>query len=625
MMCAFNSRFSKKVFACGLLASLSVLPYPLFSQTIPPDAGLPDTVAGKRLSGFLDALNSGDRTTLKNFLSTHFAVPADDPGFIERMVIDDQKLYALSHGFEVKTIAASSPAAIRILARAKSTGMWNEVSLFTTAAPPDYTMPAAPYQIVGLGFSGLAAPPEATKGPRLSDGQISDKLSSLLEHVTKADAFSGTVYVARNGRPIYARAFGLANKTWKIPNRVDTRFNLASITKMFTAVAVAQLVEQGKLTYGKTVGEILPDYPNKKVAGSVTVGQLLAHTSGMIGARALAEKGPGPQSARTLAPWLDTFVDEPLSFAPGQRFDYSNAGYILLGAIIEKASGQTYYDYVTDHVFKPAGMTDTAFYDLETDPPNLATGFMDSPDGTRRNNIFALTARGAPHAGSYSTGPDMVKFHLALTSHKLLKESSLKTLWTGVTEEAGKQREYAYGAWVERYNGHEIISHGGGWQGITNQFEFYPELGYTVVILSNIDNDPTAIAYKLREWLTQSPLNAASPPERPPELKSAVSVTGSEAVGSPVAISVTVTNTGGTAHAAIVDMEVMDAQGNKVDQQVTEGQKLPGGASRQFTYRWTPAAAGKYTFSVGLFGPGWNPKYRFETGIASIDIKPTRH
>lgn len=615
-MRACNSRLSEKIFMCGLLVSISALPCPVLAQT-----ALPDTVAAKQLSGFLEALNSGDRATLKNFLATHFALPAGDPGLLDQMTDDDQKIYALSHGIEVKGVIDSSPAAIKVFIRAKTTGMWSEVLLFTTAAPPDYKTPAAPHQIVGLGFADVTAPPEATKGPKLTDRQIRDKLSGLMALLTKADAFSGTVYVARNGRPIYAKAFGTANKSWMIPNRIDTKFNLASITKMFTAVAVAQLVEQGKLSYGETVGQILPDYPNKIVARTVTIGQLLSHTSGMIGARALAEKATDPQSAQTLAPWLDTFVNEPLASAPGQRFEYSNAGYILLGAIIEKASGQTYYDYVADHVFKRAGMTNTGFYDLETDPPNLATGFMDGPNGTRRDNIFALTARGAPHAGAYSTGPDMVKFHLALVNHKLLSGPSLKTLWTGVTEDADKHREYGYGAYIEHYNGHEIISHGGGWKGITNQFDFYPDLGYTVVILSNIDDDPTAIAYKLREWLTQRPFNASPVAEPAPELKPGLAMTGNGAVGSPMALTVTVMNTGGTAHAAIVDMEIIDAKGGKVDQQVTEGQKLSGGETRRYTYRWTPAAAGKYTVNVGLFGPGWAPKYRFETAIAAIEVK----
>ena len=615
-MRAFGSKLRRKLLIGALLASLSCVSSPIFSQT-----ALPDTIAAKRLSGFLDTLNSGDRAKLKSFLATHFALPANDPGFLDRMTDDDRKIYTLGGGVEVKAVLDSSPAAIKVLTRAKATAMWSEVSLFTTAAPPDYKAPAAPYQIVGLGFSDVPAPAAATRGPKLTDRELHDRIARLMTRLTKADAFSGTVYVARYGRPIYAQAFGLANRSWMIPNRIDTRFNLASVTKMFTAVAIAQLVERGKLSYDETVGQVLPDYPNKAVARTVTIGQLLSHTSGMIGARALAEKATDPQSARTLAPWLDAFVNEPLSSAPGQRFDYSNAGYILLGAIVEKASGQSYYDYVADHVFKPAGMTDTAFYDLETDPPNLATGFMDAPDGTRRDNIFALTARGAPHAGAYSTGPDMVKFHMALVNHRLLSAAALKTLWTGITEEADKHRQYGYGAYIERYNGHEIVSHGGGWQGITNQFEFYPDLGYTVVILSNIDDDPTAIAYKLREWLTQGPSNASAAVEPAPDLKTDLSVTGHEVVGSPLAVGITVTNKGGTAHAAIVDMEVVDAQGNKVNQQVREGQRLTGGETRTFTYRWTPSGPGKYTVNIGLFGPGWTPKYRFETAAATIDIK----
>ncbi|HEX8937003.1 MAG TPA: serine hydrolase domain-containing protein [Sphingomicrobium sp.] len=610
-----TARLYRKVIVCTLLASLAAQPRIVLAQT-----RLPETIAGKQLNGFLDALNSGDRAALKAFLAAHFTAPPNDPGFVDHMTDENFKIYRLTKGIEVENVVDSSPAAIKVRVMAKSTGLWSEVTLFTTAAPPDYTRPAAPYQIVGLGFSDIAAPSQTTRGPALSERQIHDRLTNLMERLTAADAFSGTVYVARYGRPIYAKAFGFANKGWAIPNRVDTKFNLASVTKMFTAVAIAQLVEHGKLSYDETVGKVLPDYPNKVVARSVTIGQLLSHTSGLIGGRTLAEKTPDPQSARTLAPWLNTFVNEPLSFAPGQRFDYSNAGYILLGAIIEKASGQSYYEYVRDHVFEPANMTNTGFFELDLDTPNLASGFMDWPDGSRRDNIFALTVKGAPHEGAYSTGADMTAFYMALMNHVLLGDASLKALWSGITEDADKHREYGYGAYIERYNGRQIISHGGGWQGITNQVEFYPDLGYSVVILSNIDDDPTAIAYKLREWLTQSPSNAAPRTEPTPILRTAVSVADNDAVGLPTAVSITVTNTGGTFHAGIIDLEVTDAKGNKVDQQVTEGQKLANGQTRQYTYRWIPAAAGKYTLNVGLFGPGWTPKYRFDTGLAAVTV-----
>lgn len=390
---------------------------------------------------------------------------------------------------------------------------------------------------------------------------------------------------------------------------------------MFTATAVAQLVERGKLSYTDTVGKVLPDYPNADVARQVTIHQLLSHTAGLIGARALVEKGTSPPTLRTIAEMVKPFASEPLSHPPGQQFDYSNAGFILLGAIIEKASGQSYYDYVRDHIFKPAGMTNTDFYELDTDPPNLATGFVDGPNHTRLNNIFDLGVIGSPAGGAYSTGKDMAKFHQALVTHKLLRQQSLETLWTGVTENPQRDSEYGYGAQISYYNGTRIIWHGGGWKGITNQFDMYPTLGYTVAILSNYDDDPTAIAFKLREWLTQGVTTPKTQPESVPQLNLSATVSASSVTtGSPIIITVRVQNGGGTAHASVIDMEVKDAQGAKAHQQFTLGQKVEAGQSRTYTYTWTPTTAGIYTVDIGAFGTGWSPKYTFQSGAATIRV-----
>lgn len=583
---------------------------------------LPQTVAGTLLDRFLEAHNSGNRATLRAFLVEHFEAPGNDPAFLDGMADNQLRMFRVGKGLVVEKLVESSPAALKVLVKARATGMWSELSLFVKAAPPEYQIPVAPFQIVGFGVTTVAAPPPVAPGKRLNDTEIARKIAALLTYLARVDAFSGVAQVSRHGKPIYAQAFGLADRTWNVRNRVDTRFHLASITKMFTAVAVAQLVERGKLSYEDTVASVLPDYPNKEVAREVTIHQLLSHTSGLIGARALAEKSPQPRNARTIAEWLPLFVDEPLKFRPGQRFEYSNAGYMLLGKIIEKASGQGYYDYVRDNVFRPAGMADTDFHELDMDPPNLADGFMDGPDGSRRNNVRVLGVKGAPDTGAYSTGADMVRFHLALNRHKLLKESSLARLWTGVTEEADSHREYGYGASIEWLNHQKIISHGGGAPGVTNRFEMYPGSGYTVVILTNIDDDPNAIAYKIREWLMQGDGQQDRAPEAAPDLRTEVSVSPGSTVGAPVSITVTLTNTGGTAHAAIVDLEVLDANGAKVNQQVTEGQKLEGGRTRVYHYRWIPQAAGDYRVDVGLFGPGWTPKLRYDTAISAIAVLP---
>lgn len=346
-------------------------------------------------------------------------------------------------------------------------------------------------------------PAELLPTHKLTRGEMKRNLDALLGGLSARDMFSGVVLVAKDGRPIYQKAFGLASRAWNVPNRLNTRFNLASITKMFTAVAVAQLVEQGKLAYTDTVGKFLPDYPNKDVAATVTVHHLLTHTSGLAESPEALDRALRSDHPRMVNELLALFHNEPLHFVPGQRLQYSNLGYLLLGALIEKASGQYYFDYVRQHIFKPAGMDATDFYELDTDPSNLATGFMDAPKGPRRSNIFLLPVRGIPFSCAYATAGDMAKFVEALRGGKLLRPETLNTLWAGKVDYMEPGSRYGYGCIVREYNGTRILGHGGGWVGITDKLDFYPDLGYTVIILTNIDSDPNSIAYKLREWLTQ--------------------------------------------------------------------------------------------------------------------------
>jgi len=584
---------------------------------------IPDTPAGRQLTAYMQAFNSGNHATMQAYFAANMEPQPNDPGGSKRMADEAFQRYGQTQGFIVRKIEKAASASIRALVQARATGMWTEFSLFISAQAPEYVQAIAPYHIVGIGMGEIRAPVEFLSPQKLSDAEVRAKTESLMRFLVARDAFSGTVTVAKEGRPLYAQAFGLANKTWNAKNRIDTRFNLASITKMFTAVAVAQLVEQGKLSYDDTVGKILPDYPNKEVAQRVTLRHLLSHTSGMIGARAQVEKGGGPPNPRTIDAMVQPFAKEPLSFPPGQQFDYSNAGFILLGAIIEKASGQTYHRYVRDHVFLPAGMTNTDFYELDTDPPNLATGFKDGPNGARLDNIFDLGVIGSPAGGAYSTGPDMVKFHMALVQHKLLKPSSVETLWTGVTEDANRHMEYGFGAEMENYAGTRTVGHGGGWMGITNRFVMLPEQGYTIVVLSNYDDDPNAIADKICEWLLQGTSRAqAPPPPAAPALSVAAALSGTEVTaGSPITITLTVQNSGGTSHAGVIDMEIKDSSGSKANQQFTMGQKIEAGQTRSYRYTWIPGAAGRYTLDVGAFGPRWTPKYRFETGIATITVR----
>ena len=192
--------------------------------------------------------------------------------------------------------------------------------------------------------------------------------------LAKQDKFSGVVLIAKDGKPVFEKAYGLANKAKNIPNNTETRFNLGSMNKMFTAVAIAQLAEAGKLSFDDTVGKHLPDYPNKDVANKVTIHQLLTHTSG-LGSYWNAKFEAKKATIKSVSDYLALFADEPLKLEPGKRFQYSNSGFIVLGAIIEKVSGQSYYDYVREHIYKPAGMKNTDAYEMTANTPNLAMGY----------------------------------------------------------------------------------------------------------------------------------------------------------------------------------------------------------------------------------------------------------
>lgn len=463
-------------------------------------AAIPESPAGRKLADWLGALNSGKVERLRKFYADQLSPRTNpDPNLIDRPAEGDFGFFRETRGLDVRKVIAASPTELQAFAQARLTGAWTRLDLAVNPQPP--------YGLRGFGVRATDAPEELLTSQPLNQKEIGRKLDVLLRRLAGADAFSGVVLVAKDGKPFYTKAYGQANRGWKVPNRLDTRFNLGSMNKMFTAVSIAQLVEKGKLSYKDKVGKLLPDYPNKDVAEKVTVHQLLTHTSGLGDIFNDRFFAASRTRFRTVRDFFPLFVDDPLRFEPGARFDYSNAGYQVLGAIIEKASGQSYFDYIREHVYKPAGMTDTDCYDVDADPPRLATGY--TRDGTskgepRRSNTFLHVIRGGPAGGGYSTVGDLLRFDQALRSHVLLKESSLESLWQDrVDFLPAPGSRYGYGFITKRYGRTRIVGHAGGFPGISSELDMYPDLGYTVVILSNVDQGAPVVASRLREWIVQ--------------------------------------------------------------------------------------------------------------------------
>jgi CubicO group peptidase (beta-lactamase class C family) len=277
--------------------------------------------------------------------------------------------------------------------------------------------------------------------------------------------------------------------------------------KMFTAIAVLQLVEQGELSLDDRIVDVLPDYANSQVADQVTVHQLLMHTSGLGNYFDSALYEDVHDQIRGLADYALLFMDEPLLFEPGAQFAYSNSGFIVLGLIIQEVTGQDYYDYVRENIFEPAGMINTAAYELDAGTPNLALGytwldFEGNETDELKDNLFVMPMRGGSAGGGFSTAEDLLKFGNALLDHQFLNPDSTELLMEGKVQ-LGENVQYAYGFFDRLYGDQRIVGHGGGFPGICSALGMYLDTGYTLIVLSNSDGDCAPVLEFAQERLLE--------------------------------------------------------------------------------------------------------------------------
>jgi CubicO group peptidase (beta-lactamase class C family) len=330
-----------------------------------------------------------------------------------------------------------------------------------------------------------------------------DPLIAAVADLGTTGQFAGSVLVAKDGTPVYLAAYGLARRSPDLPNQTDTKFNLGSMNKMFTAVAILQLVEQGRLSLEGQIGDYWPDYPNQEVARKVTIHHLLVHTSGM-GDCFEGEFFTTPKDQlRTVEGYLPLFVDDPLQFEPGTQFAYSNEGYIVLGLILEKVTGQSYWDYVRENVYRPSEMSHTGAYELDTEVPNRAIGYttqdgQGNETGTLADNTPLMPIKGTPAGGGYSTVEDLLHFSNALLGYRLLSPESTELLLAGKVD-VSESIKYAYGFLDRTVGGQRVVGHGGGAPGVCTSMEMYLDSGYTVIVLSNTDQGCFPVLEFLRE------------------------------------------------------------------------------------------------------------------------------
>jgi CubicO group peptidase (beta-lactamase class C family) len=332
-------------------------------------------------------------------------------------------------------------------------------------------------------LNAIPRPPDFAL-PHLSESELVAAVRKKLDEVVTADRFSGAVLVASKDKPVFAQAYGLADREKKTPNTLKTRFRLGSMNKMFTAVATLQLVQNGKLDLKAPFGKYLTDYPNKDVASKVTIEQLLTHTGG-TGDIFGPEFDKRRLELKTLQDYVTLYGSRAAEFEPGSRWQYSNYGFLLLGVLIEKVSGQSYYDYVRDHIFKPAGMTATASDPEDQTVSERSIGYAGMGGSGWRPNTDTLPYRGTSAGGGYSTVEDLLRFATALQTHKLLNAQYTEMLTAGKVDTPGGK--YAFGFQDQMINGTRCFGHGGGAPGMNGALLICPVPGYVVSVLANMD------------------------------------------------------------------------------------------------------------------------------------------
>ena len=351
---------------------------------------------------------------------------------------------------------------------------------------------------------------------------IADKIKPYLEEQVEDDNFSGALLITKGDDVEFEYSLGLANRRKGVPITQETQFNLGSINKLFTAVAIAQLVEKEKLSFSDNVGKFLPDYPNDTVRDQITIEQLLTHTSGMGSFIDIEHRDQflaKRKELKSIKDVVNLFKNRPLPHKQGE-YHYSPDGYEVLGLVIESTSGQDYYDYVREHIYQVANMQDTDCYelDLEDSDGRIAVGYTNRDpltgeqiEGGRVDNIKINLIKGTAGGSGYSTTKDLVKFSQALLGNRLLSaEMTAEILKPRIDlgSKNGQHKYQGYGFQTFEIEGVKRVGHAGRFAGVNARFDMYLELGYTVVVLSNYD-PPAAfnVAEKISEVIVNPKLS----------------------------------------------------------------------------------------------------------------------
>ena len=424
--------------------------------------------ASQQFHAWLRAFNSDNPQSLRDFLARNY--PSRPPG------MDDDGFRKMTGGFDFKKAEESTDTSYTALIQERSSDQFARAHIEVEQNPP--------FHITRLDIAAIPRP-AGFEVPAMGEKELVDAVQKHAEQDAAADTFSGAVLIAHDGKTVFARAWGLADREHKIPNTVDTKFRIGSMNKMFTATAILQLAQAGKIDLQQPFGKYITDYPNHELASTVTIHQLLTHTGG-TGDIFGPEFNKHRLDLKTLDDYIKLYGSRGPEFKPGSEWRYSNYGFEILGVVIERVSGVSYYDYVRDHIYKVAGMTSSGSLPENEPVPNRSIGYTKFRDATAWHpNTDTLPWRGTSAGGGYSTVKDLAAFAEAILNHKLLNAQYTDLLTSGKVDARGAK--YAYGFEDFNQGGVRWFGHGGGAPGMNGDLKIYPKMGYVIAVLANLD------------------------------------------------------------------------------------------------------------------------------------------
>ncbi len=343
---------------------------------------------------------------------------------------------------------------------------------------------------------------------------LSQQLEKIVADYAKRNLFSGVVRIKQADITLYEGAFGYACKAFKTPNRIDYKFGTASVTKLFTALAILQLVDAGRLALDDRLDKYI-NLAETNIDGAITIEQLLTHTSGVADYFDVADPDGYANLFRSLPSYviddvhklLPLFVEEPMEAAAGERFSYSGAGYLLLGMVIESVTGADYYSYMREAVFRANLLYETDFINLDHVIENVAYGYIAVKDQNNqishwKKNIYALPVRGLPDGGAFSTAKDMIKFLRMIRNNQLLSPE-MTARWLKPHIKVSDGLYYGLGIWLSYNQQGELVryGHSGEEPGVSTRLYHYPKENIDLVLFSNHGFSTADLLSELESYL----------------------------------------------------------------------------------------------------------------------------